>query len=294
MKIVFVVLHYLAEEETYRSVQSIQNKIDVEEYRIVIVDNGSPDRSGERLQKKYVNEPKIKVILTGENLGFAKGSNVGFVYAKKEWNPDYIVLMNNDVYLLEDDLVKKIDKEYFNSHFAVLGPLIMTKDGRCNVNPVRTSLMSRREIIADIKRYKRWLWYYKFYFINIVKFCLIFVGPLLNKKKVTVKNFIERQENVQLHGSFLVFSQEYINKFSGLDDRTFLYREEIILYKHMIENGMKMVYCPEIKIFHKEDASTDRIVKSKREEALFVYSNHLLSLEVLIDVYDYYDSMKNK
>ena len=81
MKIVFIILHYLAEEETYRSVDSIKNKIDVEEYKIVIVDNGSPDQSGERLQRKYSNESKIDVILTGKNLGFAKGNNVGFKYA---------------------------------------------------------------------------------------------------------------------------------------------------------------------------------------------------------------------
>ena len=39
MKIVFVILHYLAEEETYKSVESIKSKIDTDDYMIVIVDN---------------------------------------------------------------------------------------------------------------------------------------------------------------------------------------------------------------------------------------------------------------
>ena len=37
MKIVFVILHYLAIDETYKSVDSIEKKIDTDMYKIVIV-----------------------------------------------------------------------------------------------------------------------------------------------------------------------------------------------------------------------------------------------------------------
>lgn len=286
MKIVFIILHYLAEEETYRSVDSIKNKIDVEEYKIVIVDNGSPDQSGERLQRKYSNESKIDVILTGKNLGFAKGNNVGFKYAKDKWNPDYIVLMNNDVYLLDEDLVEKVEKEYENSRFAVLGPMIMTIDGRCDINPIRTNLLTREEIKREIKVYKRkkmLCQYHLWTFRNIYrKLC-----PLPGRKKY--KNFISRNDQVQLHGCFMVFSKKYIEKFDGLDDRTFLYREEAILYKHLCENNMNSVYLPDIHVFHREDASTNAMIRKNRDKDFFEIKNHLDSLKVLLEVYESYE-----
>ena len=89
----------------------------------------------------------------------------------------------------------------------------------------------------------------------------------------------------------MVFSQVYIERYSGLEERTFLYREEAILYKNMIENHLKTVYLPEIKVFHKEDAATDQIVKNKREEGIFVFSNHIRSLLVLLDVYEHYERL---
>ena len=97
MKIVFVILHYLAIDETYKSVDSIEKKIDTDMYKIVIVDNASPDKSGALLKEHYKNDDHVEVLLNQENLGFARGNNVGFRYAEKTWNPSYIVLMNNEV-----------------------------------------------------------------------------------------------------------------------------------------------------------------------------------------------------
>lgn len=286
MKIVFIILHYMAEEETYRSVRSIQEKIDVEEYRIIIVDNGSPDGSGQRLKNLYTSEQKIKVVLTGENLGFARGNNIGFKYAKDKWNPDYIILMNNDVYLLDDDLVEKIEREFEKSAFAVAGPMIMTADGRCNINPISTSLFSKKAIEQELRIYKRKLFLCKYHLWTLRNIYRKF-NPLLKRRED--KNFIFRYDHVQLHGCFMIFSKVYTEKFDGLDNRTFLYREEAILYKHLCENNMNSVYVPDIHVFHREDASTNIVVKKSRDKALFEIKNHLKSLGVLLEVYESYE-----
>ena len=286
MKIVFVILHYLAEEETYKSVESIKSKIDTDDYMIVIVDNASPDKSGKRLEEKYSEDEKINVILNKKNLGFAQGNNVGFTYAKEKWNPNFIVLMNNDVYILDNNLVNKIEQEYERSCFAVLGPLIMTVDGRCNINPIRHTPASLETVRHDIKAYKLKALIYKLH--------LSWLRRLYNKlkcssKEKSYKNYIDRCEYVQLHGAFLVFSKKYTDKFNGLDSRTFLYREEAILYKHLTENHMNSVYLPDIHVFHKEDASTDKMVRTSREKEWFEITHHLHSLQILLDIYKFYE-----
>lgn len=291
MKIVFVILHYMAETETYKSVESIKNNIDTDDYKIIIVDNASPDCSGKRVEKRYSADEKTEVILNNQNLGFAKGNNVGFLYAKKRWNPDYIVLMNNDVYILDNDLVKKIDQEYVKSHFAVLGPMIMTVDGRCNINPIRREPASLEMVKHDIKAYKTKSLIHK---LHLSKVCGLYKKWRFSPKNKMHKNYIDRCEYVQLHGAFMVFSKAYTEKFDGLDNRTFLYREEAILYKHLIEHNLNSVYLPDIHVFHREDAATDEMTTTTREKEGFEITNHLQSLQVLLDVYKYYEKKSMK
>ena len=182
MKIVFVILHYLAIDETYKSVDSIEKKIDTDMYKIVIVDNASPDKSGALLKEHYKNDDHVEVLLNQENLGFARGNNVGFRYAEKTWNPSYIVLMNNDVYLLDDDFLEKVEKEYKRSQFAVLGPMILSADGRCDINPIRTNAMSKQEVEHDIQEYKIKSVVYK-YHLEKIKNIYRKIKPLKKKKK---------------------------------------------------------------------------------------------------------------
>lgn len=289
--IVFVILHYLAIESTIKAVVAIKENIDTENYKIVIVDNASPDKSGVLLQQEYKDDSKVKILLNDENLGFARGNNVGFKYAKEQYSPDYIVMLNNDVYILEKNLMGKLQKEYESSHFAVLGPLIMTRDGKCDINPY-DGVKSKAQVLNIIKVCKRTLLFNKVYLLPIYTKLSKLKSQILHTEKQKYKDYIQKKYNVHLHGCCMFFSREYIDAYDGLDDRTFLYMEEDILYKHVIENGMITVYVPDIVIYHEEDASTNSIVNNKRQKTNFVYSNLLESCEILLDIYNYYEDKK--
>ena len=63
----FVVLHYIAIEDTIECINSIINHIDTDNYEIVVVDNASPNNTGNDLLKKYKNHEKVSVILNNKN-----------------------------------------------------------------------------------------------------------------------------------------------------------------------------------------------------------------------------------
>lgn len=289
MDIVFVVLHYMAIQETLQSVQYIEKNVDTPHYHIVIVDNASGNGTGEQLKQEYQGRDGITVILSPENRGFAGGNNIGFIHAKNRWDPRYIVLMNNDVFLLEKDLLRKLDKEYVDSGFAVLGPMIMTKDGRCDVNPQQTVFSTSMDIEKRIQHYKKDLKRYQYHYAPLYYKLAAMKGVLCKKPVRKDKDYLKRAENVKLHGCFLVFSQEYIRSFDGLDESTFLFWEEEFLYKHMTSHGKRMVYCPEIVVFHMEDAATDASLSGRRDKMLFMLTNYIKSLEELKRVYDEYE-----
>lgn len=294
--IVFVILHYMVKESTIKCVTKIRQKIDTKNYKIVIVDNASNNESGKDLKELYENDEDVYVILNKENLGFARGNNVGFKFAKEQLNPQYIVLLNNDVYILEEQLKYKLDKEYKESRFAVLGPLIMTRDGKCDVNPVKNGIKSKKDVINRINGTKRVLFFNKYFlfpvYASVSKLMHDFIKIFRKNEKESYKDYLKCQYNVHLHGCFMVFSKVYIDRFDGLDDGTFLYMEEDILYKHMVENHLVTVYDPDIIVYHEEDVSTNSIVINQRKKIDFVYSNTLNSCQHLLKVYEFYETGK--
>ena len=93
MDIVFVILHYMVEEETYRCVEYIRDRIDTKDYHIVIVDNASSNGSGMLVEKKYSDSLDVSVLLNQKNVGYSRGNNIGFRYTKKSGIHDILFLL---------------------------------------------------------------------------------------------------------------------------------------------------------------------------------------------------------
>ena len=274
-KIGFVVLHYCAIDETYKCVDSIFNNLNTDLFHIVIVDNNSPDESGKLLKEHYKNYDNVTVINLEKNLGFSKGNNVGFKYLKNNIACDYIALLNNDVYFLQKNFLDIIEKEYKNSSFAVLGPKILLKNN--SINPINEKLLS----LSDYKKIRIKLIFHLilsyFNLENLYK--KIRQSGNTSNSNFKTDNYLE---NIILHGCCLIFSPTYINKFDGLDEKTFLYAEEELLYLKLKNNNLKSVYLPQLEIFHNEDQSTNAVTKTKYKKNIFLYKNLLLANKVLI------------
>lgn len=286
MKIVFVVLNYNTFQETKECILSIENKIDTQDYKIVIVDNQSKDQSADRIAEFIEEKNKIVLLRSTENLGFARGNNIGIEYANKNYRPEFIVVLNSDTELIQEDLVEKLDKEYKKSGFALLGPLILTADGRCDNSPHFPPSIDIVE--EEIKKFKReeiiikkglYRTYYGIrFFKNLIK------DKVLKKRKSIHRNmeFHEYQKQVVLQGCFIVFSAKAFNHIKGFDNRTFLYYEEAILYLNLIKCGLITVYTPEIVVYHKDGCATNTVANKSRDKLLFINKCYQESASILL------------
>lgn len=75
--------------------------------KIVLVDNGSTDQTHEIVAQKY---PAVEIVRVVDNVGLARGYNLGIEYALKN-KADYVIAMNNDIITAPDmvtELVKTI------------------------------------------------------------------------------------------------------------------------------------------------------------------------------------------
>lgn len=265
-------------DETIKCVDSIKEKCKNDNYDIVIVENGSPNNSSEELKKIYLNDKKIHLLFSDKNLGFAKGNNIGFKYIKENLKSDFIVMINNDIIIIQDDFCDRIIREYSTSKFALLGPKIYLPNNIVFEFPDK---------IKSVKEYKKILFKTKiFYILNKIHFRYLYTGYDKFLKKITKKEKVNvdiRKENVLLNGCCLIFSREYITKFDGIDDRTFLYYEEQLLFLRLKKNNLKSVFNPSIEILHNESVSTKKSKKNKRKRYDFVLKNEIKSLNILID-----------
>lgn len=84
-------------------------------------------------------------------------------------------------------------------------------------------------------------------------------------------------------GCFYIFSDQYSKKFDGLNDKTYMYGEEILLFIRLKNNKLKSVYNPDIQILHNEDSSTDALFnKNYRKKLMFKRKNALKSLKIIL------------
>lgn len=278
---VFLILNYINIDDTINCVKTIMSKCSNYNYKIVIVDNGSNNKSCEKLNKIYKGNEKVKLIKSQENLGFAKGNNLGFKYIKDNLYPDFIIMCNSDTNLLQDDFLELVYDEFKKSKFDVLGPKILLPSGK--INNVKLKIPTKIEVKKMLACYKReyitsLLFIYKPYlfFKNSLK-------KIMRKKNIKQRDVNKRYENIVLHGSFLIFSKKYIDMFDGIDDRTFLYKEEELLAIRLKRNNLLSIYNPDIIIFHNEDGSLNSMTKSSRKKRLFVCKYLIESSKILLN-----------
>ncbi|MGM0218363.1 glycosyltransferase [Enterococcus sp. AZ126] len=275
--IAVVVLHYITIADTIECVHSIcelnQGMINLQ---IIIVDNGSPNDSGNRLFDYFKNNQNVKVLLSKENLGFAKGNNMGFSYAKEYLNPDFILLVNNDIFIKQNDFFIRLIKNYESKKFDISGPKIISTVNGINQNPT-PKLFFR---IQDVKKMQL---KFKIYHILSLFHVDLWLKKFLNRNNKKDMENLEYEE-FQLHGACLIFSKDYIKKYNGLNVNTFMYMEEFIL-KYIAERDLLvMSYLNDISIFHKEDSSTNAYLKSNIQKRRFFYKHSIHSSQVLIDL----------
>ena len=272
-------MHYLSLKDTYKCISSINQSCKGSNYNIVVVDNASPNSSGNVLKNKYRNNPQINVILNSDNLGFAKGNNIGIEYARLNFAPEYIIVLNNDIEIIQKNFLDLIAVEHKRSNFAILAPKVLSPDGSVNQYPFTPT--------DEVALYKQIV-------LNTIKITLIKLGIYIkylefknkiNSSRVNVQDQskLVRQENVVFQGSCLIFTEQYFEEYmEGFDPRTFMYKEEQLLFLRLKKGHLRTVYNPKLRVCHKTGSSTYLSAGSKKNSLLFLYTNQIKSSRVVL------------
>lgn len=236
-----VTINYNSSAHTIEMVQSVYES-DYSNIRIIVVDNASAE---EEYRKLNVISEKAVIIKNQENLGFSGGNNVGIRRAL-EFGADYIMIVNNDT-VLEKNAISIMMQAVCKESIDIICPKILNYYNRKKLNYAGGSLEDYKGGIS--------IW---------------------GLGKEDNGQFDEPQRITFADGCCALASAEVWKDVNLMDERYFLYYEDVALSKSFNLLGKKIYYWPEAVIYHKESTST---VKYSDNYQYYLCRNRLMYIK---------------
>ncbi len=187
------------------------------DFEVFVVDNDSCDGSVEMVKNEF---PQAKLIANNKNVGFAAANNMAIKQAKGE----YILLLNPDMRIFPDTLNKMLS--WMEEHPQAGIASCKLVDGN-------------EEIIPHVRRFPR------FWEQSAIALKLPHIFPgILNKYILKNFDYDNEAEVDSVRGSFFMIRKEVIEELGGLDERYFIWFEEVDYCKQAKKAGWKVMYTP--------------------------------------------------
>ena len=105
---------------------------------VIVVDNGSLDGSVELVKQSF---PWADVVALDKNYGFSIGNNKGIVYALKKYKPEYVLLLNNDIEIVQANwLSKMVSVAESEDNVGIVGCKLIYPDGKTQYIGTKTTV----------------------------------------------------------------------------------------------------------------------------------------------------------
>jgi len=239
MKLSIIIVSWNVKKVLIDCLRSIEENPASEPFEVVLVDNASSDGTVKSIRDKF---PDVVVIANSQNRGFAAANNQGIEKARGEYifllNPDTIVQLNS-----LNILIEFMDK---NEDVGICGPQLLNQDGTVQPSvrgfPTFRGALYRHTAFRHLRifknEYKKWL----------------------------MKGFDHKtQTDVdQVMGAALMVRRSVIDRIGVMDERFFMYYEEVDLCYRIKQAGWRIVFTPEAKITHLGGKSSGQMPVRKR------------------------------
>lgn len=268
-----VILNYNGAADTIECLTSVLPAAP-EGTRVVVVDNASTDRSFEAIFKWLTTYCErcalvfecgrannsdtnghvfdVALIRAEKNRGFSAGNNIGIAYLESRGGCRYYWLLNNDTVIATNAVRALTSFADAHSSMGLIGSTIVDYNDRDRVQCAGGALYSRlttrtRSALAGV----------------MLSTALTSREPAMN----------------YICGAAMLIRREVFADVGYLDERYFLYYEEIDYSRRALTLGHRLGWCRESIVFHKGGATTNAGSKSK--SPLSEYHSNLSCLKYI-------------
>jgi GT2 family glycosyltransferase len=230
-----IIVNWNGKELLLNAVKAILDS-DFTAYHIHIVDNNSTDGSTSLVD----GIEKVSIYYQKENLGFGRACNVALPFIKGK----YILLLNPDTVIKPDTLPKAV--QYMQSHLdcTVYGASQVDDDGQISRSCGRFPTFAT-------------------FCYDVLGLSTLFPGFFKNGFIQTDWDHSVSKSVEHVMGSFYMIRKDWVDEHSFMDDRYFVYLEDLDLSKRVKDSGGSIYYDRENTIYH-QMGGVSMQVKAKR------------------------------
>ncbi len=225
MDLSIIVLNYKTMRLLRECLRSIRFANPQLRFEVIVVDNASGDGTAAMVRQEF---PEHVLIESSANRGYAGGNNLGLAAAKGR----HVMIMNADIFV-KDGVLEELVR-YLDAHpeVGMVGPRLVNGDGSAQES------------------------HYRFHTLDI---------PMLRRTPLGATGWGSRKldaflmKDVQpsgptevdwLLGGAVVARREAVAEVGLLDERFFLYFDDVDWCRRFWEKGWKVVYLPDVSLIH--------------------------------------------
>ncbi len=228
-----VIVTYNSEDHIAACLESVFAQRRSVRQQVIVVDNASRDGTVALIKEQF---PEVELLLPGKNLGFAAGVN----YGAKHSQADYVLLLNPDTIVRDHAVDVVIEFARKHPEYAIYGGRTLKPDGSlepssCWGQPGLWSMTLFAFGLTTIAPRNRWL------------------DPesLGNWQRDSVR------EVGVITGCFLLAEKSAWEKLGGMDERYFMYGEDVDFSMRARREGYRPVICPDAVVVHEVGSCSD-------------------------------------
>jgi GT2 family glycosyltransferase len=220
-----IIVNWNSEELLGKCLKAVFESTEGLDIEVIVVDNASSDSSVEMIDSVF---PAVKVIQLGENLGFARANNIGL----KDSHGEFILLLNPDAFLHNNAVEIMVKHMQTHPRVGACGPRLLYEDGQiqrsCSSFPtLRTELWQA-------------LWLDK----------LFPRSRVFGEYQMTYWDLDDLREVDCVMGACMLIRRDALGELGLLDERFFMYSEEVDLCFRMKQSGWKVIFVPMASATH--------------------------------------------
>lgn len=225
MELSIIILNYQTLGLVKNCLRAIKNLPWPFSYEVIVVDNHSQDGSVEYLKNHFF---ELKIIESPENLGFSGGNNL----ALKQAQGKYILILNPDILILDDSVIKMY--QFMETHplAGICAPRLLNPDNSlqysCSRFPDWRLPFYRRTFLSRTAAGQQWVSNY-----------------LMKDWDHSINQPVD-----WLYGACLMVRQTALAKVGLLDERYFMYLEDLDWSRRFWENKFEVWYLAEASVIH--------------------------------------------
>jgi hypothetical protein len=225
-KISIIVVNFNAEKLLKECLDSLCRETQDTSFDVWMVDNNSHDESVSMVRENF---PEVNLIENDDNLGFSKANNQALTKSAS----DYILLLNPDTVVRDRAIDKMVAFMDAHPDVGISGCRVLNKDG--SLQPA-----CRRSVPTP-----------KVAFYHLSGLSRLFPNSMIMAKyNLTYLDPDQSHEVDAVSGAFLLIRRAVVDQIGLLDERFFIYGEDVDWCVRAKQAGWKVIYHPEAEILH--------------------------------------------